>query len=129
MCIRDRFMGPESGLAIPDDVGGVDLHMSTQWLHVDRDQVAACLGLRPEQVRLSLAGVGGAFGAREDVSLQVHCCLLALRTGRPVKMLYSRDESFFGHVHRHPARMWYRHHATRDGDLVKVEARLVLDGG
>lgn len=123
------FMGPESGLAVPADDGGVDLFVATQWLHVDRDQVAACLGLPLEKVRLALAGVGGAFGGREDVSLQVHLCLLALRTRRPVKMVYSRDESFFGHVHRHPARMWYRHHATRDGDLVKVEARLVLDGG
>jgi xanthine dehydrogenase D subunit len=123
------FMGPESGLAIPDGEGGVDLYISTQWLHVDRDQVAACLGLDPDQVRLTLAGVGGAFGAREDVSLQVHVCMLALRTGRPVKMIYSREESFFGHVHRHPARMRYRHHADRDGTLVKVEARIVLDGG
>ena len=123
------FMGPESGLAIPDDRGGVELYISTQWLHVDRDQVAACLALEPEQVRLTLAGVGGAFGAREDVSLQVHVCLLALRSGRPVKMLYSREESFFGHVHRHPARMWYRHHAKRDGTLVKVECRIMLDGG
>ncbi len=123
------FLGPESGLAVPDGEGGVDLYVATQWLHVDRDQIAASLGLPPERVRLQLAGVGGAFGGREDVSLQIHLCLLALRTGRPVKMVYSRDESFFGHVHRHPARMWYRHHATRDGDLVKVEARILLDGG
>lgn len=123
------FLGPESGLAIPDGEGGVDLHISTQWLHVDRDQVADCLGLPHEQVRLHLAGVGGAFGGREDVSLQIHACLLALATGRPVKMLYSREESFYGHVHRHPARMRYRHHATRDGRLVKVEATVVLDGG
>lgn len=123
------FLGPESGLAVPDADGGIDLHISTQWLHVDRDQVAASLGLRPGQVRLHLAGVGGAFGAREDVSLQIHACLLALRTKRPVKMMYRRDESFVGHVHRHPARMWYRHHATPDGRLVRVEARLILDGG
>ncbi len=124
------FLGPEAGLAVPDDDGhGVELFISTQWLHVDRDQVAACLGLPVERVRLTLAGVGGAFGAREDVSLQVHVCLLALRTSQPVKMMYGREESFFGHVHRHPARMWYRHHATADGELVKVEARLLLDGG
>jgi len=123
------FMGPESGLAIPAEDGGVELYMSTQWLHVDRDQVAACLGLPTEKVRMTLAGVGGAFGAREDVSLQIHVCLLALRTNRPVKMIYNREESFFGHVHRHPARLWFRHHADREGNLVKVEARLVLDGG
>ena len=123
------FMGPESGLAIPAEDGGVELFISTQWLHVDRDQVAACLDLPPEKVRLTLSGVGGAFGAREDVSLQVHVCLLALKTGRPVRMVYSREESFYGHVHRHPARMWMRHHAGADGTLVKVEARIVLDGG
>jgi xanthine dehydrogenase D subunit len=123
------FMGPESGLAIPDGDGGIDLYISTQWLHIDRDQVANCLGLDPEKVRLHLAGVGGAFGAREDVSLHVHICLLALATRRPVKMVYSREESFLGHVHRHPARMWYRHTADSDGTLVKVEARILLDGG
>ncbi len=123
------FMGPESGLAIPAEDGGVDLYVATQWLHVDRDQIAASLGVPTERVRLHLAGVGGAFGGREDVSLQIHLCLLALGTARPVKMVYSRDESFFGHVHRHPAKMWFRHHATRGGDLVKVEARIVLDGG
>ncbi len=123
------FMGPESGMAIPAEDGGVDLYVSTQWLHSDRDQVAACLGLPPEKVRLTLAGVGGAFGAREDLSLHVHACLLALRTDRPVRMSYTRIESFVGHVHRHPARMHYRHEADRDGRLVRVDARLLFDGG
>ncbi|HEX8627480.1 MAG TPA: molybdopterin cofactor-binding domain-containing protein [Catenuloplanes sp.] len=123
------FLGVESGLAVPADDGGVDLYIATQWLHVDQRQVAACLALPPEKVRLSLAGVGGAFGAREDLSMQVHACLLALRTGRPVKMVYSREESFFGHVHRHPAVLHYEHGADRDGRLVYVRARIVLDGG
>ena len=56
------FLGPESGIAIPDGEGGIDIHVATQWLHVDRDQVAPCLDLAPEQVRIHLAGVGGAFG-------------------------------------------------------------------
>ncbi|HZD68136.1 MAG TPA: xanthine dehydrogenase subunit D [Actinomycetes bacterium] len=123
------FLGPESGLAVPDGEGGVDLYVATQWLHSDREQVAASLGLDPGRVRLGLAGVGGAFGGREDLSMQIHACMLALRTGRPVKMVYSRAESFVGHVHRHPARMRYQHGATRDGRLVYVRARLVLDGG
>ncbi len=123
------FLGPESGLAVPAPDGGVDLYVATQWLHVDRSQVAACLGLPDDLVRITLAGVGGAFGAREDLSMQIHASMLALRTGRPVKMVYSREESFFGHVHRHPARLTYEHGATRDGRLVYVKARTVLDGG
>ena len=122
-------LGPESGLAVPAPDGGVDLAVATQWLHADQRQVAACLGLPPERVRLTMAGVGGAFGAREDVSMQVHACLLALRARRPVKMVYSREESFLGHVHRHPGRLTYAHGATRDGRLVFVRARIVLDGG
>jgi CO/xanthine dehydrogenase Mo-binding subunit len=122
-------LGPESGLAVPAPDGGVDLAVATQWLHVDQGQVAASLGLPREKVRLTLAGVGGAFGAREDLSVQIHACLLAVATRRPVKMVYSREESFLGHVHRHPGRLSYEHGATRDGRLVFVRARIVLDGG
>jgi xanthine dehydrogenase D subunit len=123
------FLGPESGLAIPSEEGGIELYVATQWLHVDQAQIAASLGLPEEKVRLVLAGVGGAFGAREDLSMQIHACLLALHTGRPVKMVYSREESFFGHVHRHPATLYYEHAATADGTLVSVTARIYLDGG
>ncbi len=122
-------LGPESGLALPADDGGVDLYVATQWLHVDRDQIAPCLNLPPEKVRLHLAGVGGAFGSREDLSMHIHASLLALRTGKPVKMVYSRQESFFGHVHRHPSRIWMRTGAARDGRLVSVVARVLIDGG
>src|SRR5881275_925203 len=128
--IQDQaFLGPESGLAVPDGEGGVDVYVATQWLHVDRDQVAPCLGLEPEQVRIHLAGVGGAFGGREDLSMQIHASMLALHTNRPVKMVYSREESFVGHIHRHPARIWMEHRASRDGKLVNVRARILLDGG
>src|SRR5216110_1358191 len=122
-------LGPESGLAIPDGEGGVDLHIATQWLHVDQQQLASVLGLPVEKVRLTMAGIGGAFGAREDLSMQAHACLLALEAGRPVKMSYSRPESFVGHVHRHPGKLWYEHGADRDGRLVYVRARILLDGG
>src|SRR5260221_7700503 len=122
-------LGPESGLAIPAEDGGVELSVATQALHTDRDQIAASLDLLPEKVRLTLSGVGGAFGAREDLSIQIHACMLALRTGRPVKMVYSREETLFGHVHRHPVRLSYDHGATRDARLVYVKPRIVLDGG
>jgi CO/xanthine dehydrogenase Mo-binding subunit len=128
--IQDQaFLGPESGLAVPDGEGGIDIYVATQWLHVDRGQIAPCLRLPEEQVRVHLAGVGGAFGGREDVSIQIHAALLALHTSRAVKMVYNREESFTGHVHRHPSRTWARHTATRGGRLVSVEMRVVLDGG
>src|SRR3989475_868370 len=122
-------LGPESGLAIPDGEGGVDLYIATQWLHVDQEQLASVLALPREKVRLTMAGIGGAFGAREDLSMQAHACMLALKTGRPVKISYSRTESFVGHVHRHPGKLTYEHGANRDGKLVYVRARILLDGG
>lgn len=122
-------LGTESGLALPTEDGGVELYANTQWLHADRSQLATILALPPERIRIQLAGVGGAFGAREDISLQAHLCLLALATGRPVKMVYSREESFVGHVHRHPARLVYEHGATHDGRLVYVKCEILLDGG
>ncbi len=122
-------LGPEAGLAVPAPDGGIHLLVATQWLHVDQEQIAPCLKLPPEKVHISLAGVGGAFGAREDIHMQIHASLLALRTGRPVKMSFGREESFLGHVHRHPSRIWLRHGAARDGRLVVVDARLLFDGG
>lgn len=123
------FLGPESGLAVPGEDGGVDLYVATQWLHSDLRQIAPVLGLSEEKVRMTLSGVGGAFGGREDLSMQIHACLLALRTGKPVKIVYNRFESFFGHVHRHPAKLWYEHGATKDGKLTHLKCRIVLDGG
>jgi xanthine dehydrogenase D subunit len=122
-------LGPEAGMAVPAEDGGIDLFVATQWLHIDRKQLAPCLNLPEDKVRLFLAGTGGAFGAREDVSMQIHACMLALHTGRPVKMAYGRAESFLGHVHRHPSRVWMRTGATRGGDLVNVRARILIDGG
>jgi xanthine dehydrogenase D subunit len=122
-------LGLEAALAIPADDGGVDLHVMTQWLHTDLQQIAPCLGLPEDKVRLHLTGVGGAFGSREDVNVELFAALLALRTGTPVKVENNREESFRGHVHRHASRYWIRHGATRDGRLVAVTARVVLDAG
>ncbi|MFB8244590.1 xanthine dehydrogenase family protein molybdopterin-binding subunit [Streptomyces sp. NPDC055952] len=123
------FLGPESGLAVPEEDGGVHLYIATQWLHSDLRQMAPVLGLPEDKVRMTLSGVGGAFGGREDLSMQIHACLLALRTGKPVKIVYNRFESFFGHVHRHPAKLYYEHGATKDGKLTHMKCRIVLDGG
>ena len=122
-------LGLEAGLAVPDGEGGLDLHVTSQWIHVDHRQIITCLDMQPDQIRCHPAGIGGAFGSREDISLHIHIAMLSLATGRPVKMVYDRSESFVGHVKRHPSRMWYRHEADADGKLVKVDAQLILDGG
>jgi CO/xanthine dehydrogenase Mo-binding subunit/aerobic-type carbon monoxide dehydrogenase small subunit (CoxS/CutS family) len=122
-------LGLEAALAVPEEDGALHLHANTQWLHMDRQQIVPCLGLPEEKVRLTLAGVGGAFGSREDIHTQIHTCLLAHATGRPVKSEYGREESFRGHVHRHPARTWVRYGATHGGQIVAADVRLLLDGG
>lgn len=128
--IQDQApLGTEAGLAVPDGAGGVDVWGPTQWTHVDRRQLAACLGLDESAVRVHSVGLGGAFGAREDLSVQTHLAMLALRTGRPVKTAFDRTESFAAHVKRHGAVMEYRHEADADGTLVRVDARLLLDSG
>jgi len=122
-------IGAEAGLAVPRPDGGVELHLSSTDPHGDRDRTAACLGLEPDRVRLVVTGVPGATADREDLSFQVTLALLALRTGRPVKMTLTREESFHTHTSRHPALLRYRHHADAEGRLVKVEAQILLDGG
>ncbi|MEU4698306.1 xanthine dehydrogenase family protein molybdopterin-binding subunit [Nonomuraea dietziae] len=128
--IQDQaFLGPESGLAVPAEDGGVDLYVATQWMHNDLKQIGPCLGLPEEKIRMTLSGVGGAFGGREDLSMQIHAAMLAMRTGRPVKMVYDRRESFFGHVHRHPAEMRYEYGALSTGEILYADVEILLDGG
>ncbi|MBF6175230.1 molybdopterin cofactor-binding domain-containing protein [Nocardia blacklockiae] len=128
--IQDQaFLGPESGLVVPAEDGGLDFYVATQWMHNDLSQIGPCLRLPAEKIRMTLAGVGGAFGGREDLSMQIHAGMLAMYTGRPIKMVYNREESFFGHVHRHPAQLWYEYGATRDGRLTFAKVKIVLDGG
>lgn len=123
------FLGPEAGLAVPTADGGLELYISCQNLHLDHQQVARSLDLAPDKLRLVLSGVGGAFGGKEDLNVHIHACMLALRVGRPVRMVYNREESFVGHVHRHPATAEVELGATNDGHLVFSKVRLVLDGG
>lgn len=123
------FMAPDAGLALPDGRGGVEVIGATQWVHADRAQIAFALGLPEEKVLVRNAGVGGSFGGRVSMTWQIHGALLALQTNRPVKFLYSRQEAFHARYHRHPSRIWIRHHANRDGMLVKLDARILYEGG
>ncbi|AQW51163.1 xanthine dehydrogenase family protein molybdopterin-binding subunit [Streptomyces violaceusniger] len=122
-------IGAEAGLAVPRPDGGVEIYTASTDPHADRDLAAACFGLEPERVKVVVTGVPGAMGEREDPGMQLPLGLLALRTGHPVKLAATREESFLGHAHRHPTLLRYRHHADSQGKLVKVEAQILLDAG
>ncbi|MFI2030791.1 xanthine dehydrogenase family protein molybdopterin-binding subunit [Streptomyces buecherae] len=122
-------IGAEAGLAVPRPDGGVELYTASTDPHADRDLAAACYGLPPELVKVVVTGVPGAMGEREDAGMLLPLGLLALRTGHPVKLAATREESFLGHAHRHPTLLRYRHHADAEGTLLKVEAQILLDAG
>ncbi|WP_373303607.1 xanthine dehydrogenase family protein molybdopterin-binding subunit [Streptomyces cinnamoneus] len=122
-------IGAEAGLAVPRPDGGVEIYTASTDPHADRDLAAACFGLEPERVKVVVTGVPGAMGDREDAGIQLALGLLALRTGHPVKLAATREESFLSHAHRHPTLLRYRHHADADGKLLKVEAQILLDAG
>ncbi|MEV5511086.1 xanthine dehydrogenase family protein molybdopterin-binding subunit [Streptomyces orinoci] len=122
-------IGAEAGLAVPRPDGGVEIYTASTDPHNDRDLAAACFGLEPERVKIVVTGVPGAMGDREDSGVQLPLGLLALRTGHPVKLAATREESFLSHAHRHPTLLRYRHHADAEGKLVKVEAQILMDAG
>lgn len=122
-------IGAEAGLAVPRPDGGVELYTASTDPHTDRALAAACFGLEPDRVRVVVTGVPGATADREDAAFQLPLGLLALRTGCPVKLAATREESFLGHTHRHPTLLRYRHHADAEGRLVKVEAQILMDAG
>ena len=105
------------------------IYVGSQIPYADRDQAAAALGVEPEKVRVVATLMGGGFGGKEDITGQIHAALLAEATQRPVKMLYSRQESLLVHSKRHATVIRMRTGATRDGKLTAVQAILYGDGG
>ncbi len=123
------FLQPEAGIAYVDDAGRIVIETAGQWLHEDRRQIAAMLQLPEEQVVVRYAAIGGAFGGREDLSLQHLLALAAWKLRRPVALIWSREESMIAHHKRHPFQIRCRWGAMRDGRIVAVEAELIADGG
>jgi len=128
------YLQPEAGLAYIDDEGRVTVMAGGQWTWEDQQEIAHALDLSPEQVRVIYPAIGGAFGGREDMSVQIVLALAVWRLNqrglrRPVKIVWSREESILGHCKRHP--MWFdcKWGATREGKLVAAEVRVVADGG
>ena len=123
------YLQPDAGIASIDKHGRIVIETAGQWLHEDRKQLAEILALPEDQVVVKYAKIGGAFGGREDMSVQ---CLVAVATWvlkRPTAIRWSREESIIGHHKRHPFFMTAKWGAKRDGTITAVETTLIADGG
>jgi len=119
----------EAGVALPTLDGGVEVYVSTQNPHYDRSEIAACLNLRESKVIVRQTVTGGGFGVKLDISVQCHLALLALKTRKPVKMVYSFEDHMKVSTKRHPIEMYYKMGAKRDGRIVAAEIKLISDTG
>jgi CO/xanthine dehydrogenase Mo-binding subunit len=126
--IDHAFIEPEAGVAWLDENGVVTIRVATQVIEHFRD-VANVLGLPHSRVRIIAPYIGGGFGGKEDVTVEVFLGLLVWKTTRPVRLCYSREESILSPTKRHPFVMRYRHGARRDGTLVALEVELISDAG
>ena len=123
------FMEPEAGLAYIDEEGRITVKCAGQWTHADQEQIAHALDLPIDKIRVIYATIGGAFGGREDMSVQIILALAAWKTGRPVKTVWSRRESMIGHGKRHAMTVHARWGATKEGKLVAAEMEFIADAG
>jgi CO/xanthine dehydrogenase Mo-binding subunit len=128
------YLQPEAGLSYIDDSGRVTVQVAGQWTHEDQDQIAHALGILPDKVRVIYPAIGGAFGGREDMSVQIVLALAASRLhergiNRPVKIIWSREESIIGHHKRHPYTIRAKWGANSEGLITAAEMELVQDGG
>jgi CO/xanthine dehydrogenase Mo-binding subunit len=128
------YLQPEAGLGYIDEEGRVTVEVAGQWTHEDREQIAHALGLPEEQIRVIYPAIGGAFGGREDMSVQIVLALAAWRLHqrgieRPVKIIWSREESIIGHHKRHPYVIRTKWGATKEGKITAAEVELISDGG
>lgn len=127
--VDHAFLQLEAGVAHVAADGRLVIQAATQYPHFDQLEIAEALGLETEQVIVDNPAVGGAFGGREDLTMQVHIGLAALKLKRPVKVVYSREESFYAHSKRHPVRIYMKTGADAQGRLTALEARLYGDSG
>ena len=130
------YLQPEAGVAYLDEEGRITVEVAGQWTHEDQGQIAHALGIPKEQVRVIYPAIGGAFGGREDMSVQITLALAVWRLaqrgtlrGRAVKTIWSREESMVGHGKRHAMKIYTRWGAKRDGKLTAVQVKVIADGG
>jgi CO/xanthine dehydrogenase Mo-binding subunit len=128
------YLQPEAGVAYIDEDGRVTVEVAGQWTHEDREQIAHALGLPEEKIRVIYPAIGGAFGGREDMSVQIVLALAAWRLhqrgiDRPVRIIWSREESIIGHHKRHPYVIKSRWGASKSGKILAAQVEVIADGG
>ena len=128
------YLQPEAGSAYLDDEDRITVHVAGQWAWEDQQQIAHSLNLPPERIRVIYDAIGGAFGGREDMSVQIVLALAVMRLAergirRPVRIIWSRSESIVGHCKRHPYWIHAKWGADRAGRLVAAEVELISDAG
>jgi CO/xanthine dehydrogenase Mo-binding subunit/aerobic-type carbon monoxide dehydrogenase small subunit (CoxS/CutS family) len=127
--VEHAYLEPEAAVARLEDDGVVSVWTASQGSAVFREMIAASLDLPLEKVRVIYTPAGGAFGGKEEPTVQIHCALGAMLTGRPVKMVLTRRESLIMSTKRHQTKMYYRHGAAADGKITAIEARVIVDAG
>jgi CO/xanthine dehydrogenase Mo-binding subunit len=123
------YLQPEAGLSYIDEEGRVTVVVAGQWTHEDQEQIYHALDLPPEQVRVIYPAIGGAFGGREDMSVQIVLALATWKLHRPIKIIWTREESIRFHHKRHPVKIRARWGATKDGKVIVAEATVIGDAG
>ncbi|MEW6286534.1 MAG: xanthine dehydrogenase family protein molybdopterin-binding subunit [Chloroflexota bacterium] len=123
------YLQPEAGLAYIDDEGRITVVCGGQWTHEDQEQIAHALGLPEDHVRVIYPAIGGAFGGREDMSVQIILALAAWKLRKPVRIIWSRQESIIGHGKRHAVILRAKWGATKDGKVIAIENEIIGDAG
>jgi CO/xanthine dehydrogenase Mo-binding subunit len=128
------YLQPEAGVGWIDEEGRIAINVGGQWTHEEREQVAHALAMREEDIRVQYVAIGGAFGGREDMSIQIVLALAVKKLRemgikRPVRIIWSRKESILGHHKRHEGVIKAKWGATNDGKLTAVEAEVLLNSG
>jgi len=128
------YLQPEAGVSYIDEEGRITVIVGGQWIHEDQEQIAHSLNLPLDKIRIIYPAIGGAFGGREDMSVQIILALATLRLSemginRPVKIVWSREESIIGHHKRHTYSIHSKWGATKEGKVLAAEIKLIADAG
>ncbi|HZQ08125.1 MAG TPA: molybdopterin cofactor-binding domain-containing protein [Anaerolineae bacterium] len=126
---EQAFLEPECSIGRPLENGRIEVIVGSQIPYEDRRQIAAALNVEESKIRVRGALIGGGFGGKEDIAAQIHVALLAQKTGRPVKMLYSRHESLIFHPKRHATIIRLKTGAKKDGTIIASQATIYGDSG